>query len=118
MQSKLLKIKLKANSRAHLAALVDYIESHTMQPKYEMQQKGYYWDSLFIESSSKCDYLYMVIKSDDFSKIMVNEDELIATEFRGVYESFRSQCWLADGYKDIEAVACFNSAMVFEVCQR
>ncbi len=118
MQSKLLKIKLKPNSRAHLAVLVEYIESDIKQPEYEMQQKGYYWDSLFIESSSECDYLYMVIKSVDFSKIMVNEDVLIATEFREVYERFRSQCWVADAYNDIEVVACFNSAMVFEVCQR
>ncbi|ACJ30333.1 hypothetical protein swp_3645 [Shewanella piezotolerans WP3] len=39
MQSKLLKIKLKANSRTPLAALIKYIEAHIAQPKYEMQQK-------------------------------------------------------------------------------
>ncbi|WP_228371076.1 hypothetical protein [Shewanella piezotolerans] len=52
-------------------------------------KKGYYWDSLFIESSSECDFLHMVSKAADFSTILINEDEPIATPFRAVYEDFR-----------------------------
>lgn len=72
------------NSRTHLAKLIGFIEQNIALSEYEMRQKGYYWDSVFIESTVECDYLYMVIKSVGFSKIVLNKDELIATQFRDV----------------------------------
>ncbi|REL27247.1 hypothetical protein DXX93_12175 [Thalassotalea euphylliae] len=113
MESKLLKIKLKAGSRADLDSLVAYMRENIAHPRDEMSQKGYFWDSIFIEQTDKADFLYIVIKSEDFSTIMVDESELSLTPFRQVYDDFKTKCWLPEPYEDLEPVFCFNSAMQF-----
>ena len=75
MQSKLLKIKLNPNSRSHLNTLISYMRENIEFPKSEMDQKGYFWDSVFFEKVDKFEYIYIVIKSDDFSKIMMDEND-------------------------------------------
>ncbi|WP_337993082.1 hypothetical protein [Thalassomonas haliotis] len=82
-------------------------------PKSEMEQKGYFWDSVFYEKDEEYEYIYIVIKSSDFSKIMMDESELVVSPFRGVYEKFRSQCWASEPYIDIEPIFCFNSTLTF-----
>ncbi|EIV1777545.1 hypothetical protein MOU97_004230 [Vibrio vulnificus] len=82
-------------------------------PKSEMEQKGYFWDSVFFEKTDESEYIFIVIKSADFSKIMVDENELVATPFRDVYEKFRSQCWAPELYQDIEPIFCFNASLTF-----
>jgi len=82
-------------------------------PKSEMEQKGYFWDSVFYEKNDEFEYIYIVIKSNDFSKIMMDESELIVSPFREVYEKFRSTCWVSEPYIDIEPVLCFNSSFTF-----
>ena len=113
MESKLLKIKLKAGSRSDIDSLVAYMRTNITYPRNEMSQKGYYWDSIFVEQGDKVDFLYIVIKSEDFSKIMVDESELLSTPFRQVYDDFKAKCWLPGPYEDLEPVFCFNSAMQF-----
>jgi len=110
MESKLLKVKLKPNSRAKFFELLEYMKNHSDQPKSEMAQKGYFWDSFFIDKENN---LFMVLKSDDFSRIMTDESQLIATEFRAIYEHFRKECWVEDSYEDIEELFCFNDALSF-----
>jgi hypothetical protein len=110
MESKLLKVKLKPGSKAHFVQLVEYMQRNVNQPLSEMQQKGYFWDSFFI---SEDDDLYMVLKSADFSSIMLDESALIATHFRDVYEEFRQNCWVVGSYEDIESLYCFNQAISF-----
>jgi hypothetical protein len=113
MQSKLLKIKLNPNSRDHLDALIAYMRENIAFPKSEMEQKGYFWDSVFFQSDDEFEYIYIVIKSADFSKIMIDESELIASPFREVYEKFRTSCWAPEPYVDIEPIFCFNSSLTF-----
>ena len=78
-----------------------------------MAQKGYYWDSAFFEKINNTDFLCLVIKPPDFSKIMMDESELIATPFRDLYEAFRQSSWASEQYDDLESLACFNSEMKF-----
>lgn|GEM_PF-7010220 len=113
MQSKLLKIKLMPNSRIHLEALIAYMREHIEFPKSEMEQKGYFWDCVFYEKTNNFEYVYIVIKSNDFSKIMMDESEIIISPFRAVYEKFRDQCWAPEPYTDLEPVFCFNSSLTF-----
>ena len=113
MQAKLLKIKLNAGSKSHVEALIDYMQKNPQQPLSEMQQKGYFWDSVFFDTHDQTEYLYIVIKSPDFSKIMTDESDLVATDFRAVYEKFRQQCWAPEPYKDIDLICCFNQALAF-----
>ena len=110
MESKLLKVKLRPNSKPHFLALLKFMQADPAAPKNEMLQKRYFWDSFFLD---KDDNLYMVLKSKDFTKIMLDESELVATAFRPVYERFRSQCWVAGSYEDIEELFCFNDALSF-----
>ncbi len=113
MESKLLKIKLTPNSRAHLETLISYMRDNIDFPKSEMEQKGYFWDSVFYEETQEFEYIYIVIKSTNFSKIMIDENDLIVTPFRKVYEKFRAQCWAPEPYEDFEPIFCFNSSMTF-----
>ena len=113
MESKLLKIKLNPNSRSHLDSLISYMRENIEFPKSEMEQKGYFWDSVFYEKRDCFEYIYIVIKSTDFSKIMMDESELVISPFRDVYEKFRSQCWAAEPYLDFEPIFCFNSSLNF-----
>ena len=113
MEAKLLKIKLNQNSRNHLEQLISYMRENIEFPKSEMEQKGYYWDSVFFESIDSTEYIYIVIKSSDFSRIMKDESKLILSPFRNVYEKFREQCWSPEPYLDIEPVFCFNSSLEF-----
>jgi hypothetical protein len=113
VESKLLKIKLNPNSRSHLDSLISYMRENIEFPKSEMEQKGYFWDSVFFETSDEFEYIYIVIKSADFSKIMLDESELIISPFRDVYEEFRSQCWVTEPYVDLEPIFCFNSSFTF-----
>ena len=115
MESKLLKIKLNSNSRTKLDELILYMQENIEFPKNEMDQKGYYWDSIFYEKDSEFEYIYIVIKSNDFSKIMMDEVGLIETPFRDVYNKFRNECWAPELYLDIEPIFCFNSSMTFSV---
>lgn len=110
MQTKLLKIKLKPNSRPHLEQLIAYMVENHQYPLNEMKQKKYVWDSVFLDES---DNLYIVIKSEDFTQIMMDESELISTPFREVYEKFRNACWSSEPYSDIEPIACFNETVSF-----
>jgi len=82
-------------------------------PKNEMQQKGYFWDSVFFEEVNGKNFMYIVVKSEDFTTIMQNETDLIETPFRKIYEKFRLDTWVSETYKDIEEVFCFNESMVF-----
>jgi hypothetical protein len=75
-----------------------------------MEQKGYFWDSFFIDQDNT---LFMVLKSHDFSSIMMDESALIATEFREVYDAFRQACWVQESYQDIDELYCFNQAFSF-----
>ncbi|MGS0680515.1 DUF6176 family protein [Shewanella sp. 125m-7] len=115
MESKLLKIKLKLGSREKLDNLICYMRENIEFPKSEMGQKGYYWDSVFYESTRDHEHIYIVIKSVDFSKIMLDESALLHTPFREVYEKFRQECWVNEPYSDIDATACFNSSMQFSI---
>jgi hypothetical protein len=82
-------------------------------PKSEMEQKGYFWDSVFYEKEDKFECIYIVIKSDDFSNIMMDESELVVSPFRDVYEKFRTTCWAPGPYIDLEPIFCFNSSLTF-----
>lgn len=113
MESKLLKIRMASDSKEKVTALVDYMRANIDQPFSEMTQKGYLWDSVFWESTPEAEYLYIVIKSADFAKIMRDETELVATPFRAIYERFRSSCWTSAGYVELAPVFCFNAAMHF-----
>lgn len=113
MEAKLLKIKLRANSRDQLDSLISYMRKNIEYPKKEMEQKGYFWDSVFYEKNEVFEYIYIVIKLADFSNIMLDESELIVSPFRDVYEKFRSQCWASEPYLDLEPIFCFNSSITF-----
>ncbi len=110
MQAKLLKVKLKPYSKQHFFELLQFIKDNPAAPHNEMQQKGYFWDSFFLDQD---DNLFMVLKSPDFSKIMQDESALVETAFRQVYQRFRSQCWIEGSYEDIEALFCFNASLSF-----
>ncbi|MCG7539224.1 hypothetical protein CBQ28_00465 [Pseudoalteromonas sp. GCY] len=114
METKLLKIKLNLNTRPQVDELLAYMQDNIAFPREEMRQKGYFWDSVFFAEEGGREYLYIVIKSEDFSCIMMDESELICTPFREVYERFRKACWSTEPYQDIEALACFNSQMEFD----
>jgi hypothetical protein len=113
MESKLLKIGLNPGSKQKTLDLIEYMHSNTEYPRSEMAQKGYYWDSLFYDSDESGEYLYIVLKSEDFSKIMMDESELNTTPFRSVYEQFKRECWSSEHYRDIEFLHCFNTSMTF-----
>ena len=89
------------------------MKANIEQPANEMAQKGYFWDSVFFDNEAGIEYLYIVLKSGDFSKIMVDESNLIPTPFRDIYEKFRNECWVPEPYADIEFLQCFNSEMQF-----
>lgn len=110
MESKLLKVKLQPNSNGKLLELIEYIKRKPNEPFSEMQQKGYFWDSFFMDGE---DNLYMVLKSKDFSSIMQDEASLIETEFRSHYEKFRTECWQQASYQNIEEIFCFNKELSF-----
>jgi hypothetical protein len=110
MESKLLKVKLQPNSKEKLLELVDYIKQNPTEPFSEMQQKGYFWDSFFIDDE---DFLFMVLKSKNFASIMQDDASLIETAFRSHYQRFRSLCWVQGSYQDIEEIYCFNKGLSF-----
>ncbi len=113
MESKLLKITMNSGSKDKVKALLNYMKSNIEFPKDEMKQKGYYWDSVFYDTDKNNEYMYILLKSEDFSKIMMDESELDETPFRKVYEIFRLECWAPEHYKDIEVLSCFNCKMEF-----
>lgn len=112
MESKLLKIQLNQGSRNNIEQLIWYIPENIEFPKSEMDQKGYYWDSVFYEINDDAKYVYIVMKSSDFSKTMVDETGLLVSPFRTVYERFREECWAPEHYLDIEPMFYFNSSLV------
>ncbi|MFC3032732.1 DUF6176 family protein [Pseudoalteromonas fenneropenaei] len=114
METKLLKIKLNPGSREKVDSLLAYMKSHIDFPKQEMEQKGYFWDSVFYDCEAEDEFLYIVLKSKSFSKIMTDEAGLISTPFREVYEKFRKECWAPEHYNDVEALFCFNKEVSFE----
>ena len=113
MESKLLRIELKPLSREKVKSLINFMVENPIYPKTEMEQKGYFWDSVFFEEINDKNYIYIVVKSDDFTTIMQDEEDLIKTPFCEIYEKFRSETWLPETYKDIEEIFCFNESMVF-----
>lgn len=113
MESRLLKIRMVSDSRARLDSLIQYMREHIDQPRSEMTQKGYFWDSVFWESGPDADYLYIVLKSQDFTRIMSDDAELIATPFRAVYDRFRATSWTSEPYVEMEPIFCFNDTMRF-----
>lgn len=84
-----------------------------INPKTEMAQKGYFWDSVFFEEVNDQNFIYIVVKSEDFSSIMLNENNLVHTPFREIYEKFQRDAWIPETYTDIEEIFCFNESMVF-----
>lgn len=110
MEAKLLKVKLQPNSRAKFEALLEFMQTHPQLPQTEMAQKGYFWDAFFIDND---DNLFMVLKSPDFSKIIIDDTEIVPTAFRDVYDKFRQECWVKGSYQDIEALFCFNDSLSF-----
>ncbi|BAJ04178.1 DUF6176 family protein [Shewanella violacea] len=66
MEAKLLKIKLQPDSRPHLEHLITYMREHIEYPRNEMAQKRYFWDSVFFEQTKEAEFIYIVIKSEDF----------------------------------------------------
>lgn len=110
MESKLLKVKLKSGARQKFLELVELIKNQPNDSFSEMAQKGYYWDSFFLDQEN---YLYMVLKSADFSSIMMDDSMLIKTAFRQNYDEFRARYWIDDTYQDIEELFCFNDAINF-----
>lgn len=110
MEAKLLKVKLKEGSKARFQKLLEFMQRDPTAPLDEMKQKGYFWDAFFL---SEDNYLYMVLKSNDFSKIMADESQLIATTFREVYETFREDSWVEGSYEDIAPLFCFNHSLSF-----
>ena len=114
METKLLKIAMNPGSKEKLKELLEYMKSNIHFPKNEMEQKGYYWDSVFYDCDERVEYMYVVLKSHDFSKIMTDESALIETPFRAVYDKFRRECWAPERYADIEPLYCFNTQMEFD----
>jgi len=113
MESKLLRIQLKPSSRGKVESLVKFMIENPIHPKEEMKQKGYFWDSIFLEEVNDKNFVYIVLKSENFSSIMLNEKGLIETPFREIYEQFRIEAWMPETYTDIEEIFCFNESMVF-----
>jgi len=113
MESKLLRIQLKPSSRGKVESLVKFMIENPIHPKEEMKQKGYFWDSIFLEEVNDKNFVYIVLKSENFSSIMLNEKGLIETPFREIYEQFRKEAWMPETYTDIEEIFCFNESMVF-----
>lgn len=110
MEAKLLKVKLQPHSRAKFEDLLEFMKANPQLPQTEMAQKGYFWDSFFIDND---DNLFMVLKSPDFSKIVIDDAEIVPTAFREVYDQFRQACWVKGSYQDIEALCCFNDSLSF-----
>lgn len=113
MESKLLRIELQPSSRATLNSLINFMVENPINPKTEMAQKGYFWDSVFFEEVNDQNFIYIVVKSEDFSSIMLNENNLVHTPFREIYEKFQRDAWIPETYTDIEEIFCFNESMVF-----
>ena len=103
-------MKLKTGSKDKFFELLEYMKAQPKEPYLEMTQKGYFWDSFFLDRE---DNLFMVLKSHDFSSIMMDESELVETGFRAVYEKFRKECWIEGTYQDIEELCCFNQTLSF-----
>lgn len=113
MQSKLLEIKLKPGSKPKVQELINFMKSSIEDPRDEMAQKGYFWDSVFFDIKDGQELLYIVLKSEDFSSIKIDESEIEATPFRTYYNLFRKECWAPEMYNDIEDIHCFNKSLVF-----
>ena len=112
MQSKLFRIKLKAGSYKKLCKQVDYMKDKIDQVKFEMDQKGYYWDSVFFEIINDQEYMVVVAKSKDFSSIIRDDNAIETTPSRDVYNQFKDSCWMSA--PDVqEALFCFNKDMTF-----
>jgi hypothetical protein len=104
---------MTSDRRSDVNDLIAYMRTHIEEPRSEMAQKGYFWDSVFWQSTEEGDFLYIVLKSENFAAIMRDDIGLLATPFRKVYDRFRKLCWSPDGYVEMEPVFCFNSSMTF-----
>lgn len=117
MESKLLKIKLNKGSEVYVQELIKYMQSNIALPKNEMEQKGYFWDSVFFAIEDHEEFMYLVLKSKDFSNIVINDNEIVATEFRNIYDEFRKKCWSQSGYTEPTFIACFNTVFEFDIAK-
>lgn len=114
MESKLLKIKLKNSTQGEVKKLVDKMNHDIDSPRKEMAQKGYFWDSVFVSEEGGEAFMYVMLKSDDFSQIIIDDNAIEHTEFREYYSLFRDKFWHEEGYTEPTAVACFNAQMAFD----
>lgn len=110
MESKLLRIKLKPGSEEKVRSLIARMKADIESVKSEMDQLGYYWDSVFMGDVGDCTYLYIVGKSQDWSKKAQGVTQ--PTTFRTYYEEFKADCW--DESDQLDHIWCPNGTMEFD----
>ena len=111
MEAKLLRLKLKPRSLQKVDALLQKMKKDMNFVIDEMNQLKYFWDSVFIQTIDGNDYMYIVTKSEDFSKSP--RQVLKSTPFREYYEAFKKECW-SDDFIFIDSVWCPNKAVQLE----
>lgn len=89
------RVPLRKGSRMKVDALLSYMKENIAFVESEMSQKGYWWDTVYYEEASDCDFFWFVAKSKNWDAIKTDE-QISQTPFRSVYDKFRKECWLKD----------------------
>ena len=92
METKIGIAKLKPHSKNQVLELLDQTRQMQAEAKAHMQDKGYYWDSVFIHETNHGDYLIYVCKSPDWSKIK-RGDESPLNEWSELYLEWKDLFW-------------------------
>jgi len=92
MKTKIGIVKIKPEAKNNLAVLLEKIRKDPSFAREQMKDKGYYWDSLFIDHRVDGDYLIYVIKSPDFSKIKMGDQDQLNL-FSKEYSHFKNNFW-------------------------
>lgn len=92
METKLGIAKLKPNSKENVLKMIEWTKNNSELASKHMENKGYYWDSLFLESRPDGDYLIYVCKSSDWSKIKIS-DENPLNDWSRKYLRWKEETW-------------------------
>ncbi len=93
MDTYLGSVKLKAGAKTKVEELIKYTVENKDLALAHMKDKGYFWDSIFVETRSDGDYMIYILKSSDFSKVKRGDSETPLNEWSKKYLEVRDEVW-------------------------
>lgn len=95
MEAKLGRVKIKKDKIKETKEFIHEFQGSKEDVFLEMNQKEYYWDSVFLKEEGDTPYLYTVLKFKKNARFK-STDEIKTTNFRTRYNKFITECWDED----------------------